>query len=242
MYNGYDYEWEFPYTDGFTGPYYSDGKFQASVAKSSYKVRSKLAAFSRQHDKDYNLCRTDACLRAADERYALSTAGMSFIPRTIGKIPLYVNQILRGGGRRKLRMGNVVAAKKATEADDKRKRLRRESESKFNQEQREREAQIEERDRRKEFQKETANRQTDVVPQGLMLEEVKTQPVTGTTSEPIPIPDSNQTCEVFHTPRETEEQFPNREYNPYAQKNNYAIFRAPLKLRRKRKRNKVYIY
>lgn len=80
-------EWELPYFDGYTGPYYSDGKLQASVAHGKRVPKSKLARYSRDHDTSYNLCRDNSCLNAADELYRERTSTMSFFPRIIGKLP-----------------------------------------------------------------------------------------------------------------------------------------------------------
>lgn len=112
MFDGYDIEWEFPYTDGYTGPYYSDGKIQASVANGKYKPRSKLAAISRDHDTSFNLCPDYDCRSRADQLYLTRTADMSFIPRSIGKLPSLMNSLklrgsTNGGGRRKI-MGNIT--------------------------------------------------------------------------------------------------------------------------------------
>lgn len=83
-------DWSWPYTDGYTGPYYSDGKFQSSVPNGRTKPKNKLAAFSRDHDTDYYYCNgVKSCTDAADVRYYDRTRQMGFIPRTIGAMPLW---------------------------------------------------------------------------------------------------------------------------------------------------------
>ncbi len=83
-------DWSWPYTDGYTGPYYSDGKFQSSVPNGRTKPKNKLAAFSRDHDTDYYYCNgVKSCTDAADVRYYDRTRQMDFIPRTIGSMPLW---------------------------------------------------------------------------------------------------------------------------------------------------------
>lgn len=87
-------DWFFPYTDGYTGPYYSDGKFQSSVANGKTKPRGKLGEFSRDHDTAYNLCQGDSrCNDEADREYYRRTrdepwASVPFVPRLIGMLPL----------------------------------------------------------------------------------------------------------------------------------------------------------
>lgn len=83
-------DWSWPYTDGYTGPYYSDGKFQSSVPNGRTKPKNKLAAFSRDHDTDYYYCNgVKSCTDAADVRYYDRTRQMGFVPRTIGAMPLW---------------------------------------------------------------------------------------------------------------------------------------------------------
>ncbi len=87
-------DWYLPYTDGYTGPYYSDGKFQSSVANGKFKPRGRLGEFSRDHDTAYKLCQGDfSCNDAADREYFRKTqeeswAYLPIIPRLIGAIPL----------------------------------------------------------------------------------------------------------------------------------------------------------
>ena len=95
----YENEWEWPYTDGYTGMYYSDGKIQASVANGQYRPRSKLAALSREHDTSYNLCDSNACLDRADRDYFDATRNMSFVPRFIGALPKKIMPKIRAFGR-----------------------------------------------------------------------------------------------------------------------------------------------
>lgn len=85
-------EYGVPYiTEKFTGPYWSDGKLQNSVAYSKEKPTSKLDWKSRQHDYDYAVARTYDDLTKADVNYYNSTRGMSFVPNVIGTIPLLLN-------------------------------------------------------------------------------------------------------------------------------------------------------
>lgn len=95
MYGGYDQEWSLPYTDNFTGPYWSDGQFQKSVAYSKKKPKTLLDSYSKEHDMWSALCESDQCLNAADELYELQTSNMSFFPRMIGKMPKAFNKPAR---------------------------------------------------------------------------------------------------------------------------------------------------
>lgn len=109
MYEGYDQEWSLPYTDNYTGPYWSDGKFQKSVVSGRKKPMTLLDSYSEEHDKWSALCKSDACLNAADDLYELQTSNMSFFPRMIGKIPKTFNKPARElmrwvGGENKSKM------------------------------------------------------------------------------------------------------------------------------------------
>jgi len=87
-------DWFLPYTDGYTGPYYSDGKFQSSVANGKSKPRGRLGEYSRDHDTAYALCNGDlSCNDQADREYFRKTqatdwAYLPIIPRLIGALPL----------------------------------------------------------------------------------------------------------------------------------------------------------
>jgi hypothetical protein len=89
-------EWLWPYTDNFTGPYWSDGKFQSSVKKGKLKPKSKLDVLSKKHDERYanNVGDNDE-LFLADLEYYERSRQMSFVPRFIGAIPLYGNFLFR---------------------------------------------------------------------------------------------------------------------------------------------------
>jgi len=79
------------YSDNFTGPNWSDGRFQASVANPSKRPTSKLDWHSRDHDVSYANCDTLDCLTEADSYYYRRSRDMSIIPRIIGAIPLVFN-------------------------------------------------------------------------------------------------------------------------------------------------------
>jgi len=88
-------EYYLPYFDNFTGPGWSDGKWQSSTSRATKKALTKLDTHSKRHDSDYALCDSLSCLDDADELYSRSTSKMSFVPRTIGKMPLYGNAPVR---------------------------------------------------------------------------------------------------------------------------------------------------
>ncbi len=94
-------DWDWPFLkDCYTGPWWSDCKFQSSVADGKRKPRSKLEALSKRHDEQYKLCSDDDCLFDADIEYYQSSRGLSFVPRTIGTMPLRFNrERLRGSGK-----------------------------------------------------------------------------------------------------------------------------------------------
>jgi len=104
-------DWDWPYTDGYTGPYYSDGKFQSSVFNGSAKPKNKLASLSRNHDSSYFVCGGDSnCNNDADLVYFRATRDMDFVPRVIGAMPLLwhnpVGYAAEVSGGRKINMGN----------------------------------------------------------------------------------------------------------------------------------------
>jgi hypothetical protein len=88
-------EWLMPYTDNDTGPYYSCGKFQSSVAECDLRPKSRLGILSRRHDSKYATCDSLDCLSQADEEYYKNTRSMSTVPRFIGLIPMHGNAPIR---------------------------------------------------------------------------------------------------------------------------------------------------
>jgi len=88
-------EWMWPYTDNYTGPYWSDGKFQTSVADGKTKPKSKLDRISQRHDMAYAKSRGRSDLDRADLAYYEDTRHMSIVPRSIGSIVLYGNRFGR---------------------------------------------------------------------------------------------------------------------------------------------------
>lgn len=94
-------DWDWPFLkDCYTGPWWSDCKFQSSVADGKRKPRSKLEALSKRHDEQYKLCSDDDCLFDADVEYYQGSRNLSFVPRTIGTMPLRFNrERLRGSGK-----------------------------------------------------------------------------------------------------------------------------------------------
>jgi len=88
-------EWTLPFFDNFTGPYWSDGKFQGSTSKSKKKPTTKLDYLSREHDRSYALCESLECLDDADWDYYVRSREMSLGPRIIGTLPLLGNAPLR---------------------------------------------------------------------------------------------------------------------------------------------------
>jgi len=104
-------DWNFPFVDNYTGPWWSDGKIQRSVADGQSRPKSKVDVLSRKHDAEYFYCRSDECLDLADLDYYEATRGMSFVPRMIGDAVLYVNRAgrrpnLRGSGGVKMSSGD----------------------------------------------------------------------------------------------------------------------------------------
>lgn len=85
-------EWTLPYwSENYTGPFLSDGKFHKSVANGKASPKSKLDRLSRIHDTAYALCKDAGCLRKADRAYHQATRSMSWFPRLAGDLVLYWN-------------------------------------------------------------------------------------------------------------------------------------------------------
>lgn len=74
----------FPYFDNYTGPYWSDGKFQASVANGKSKPVSKLDWHSREHDSCFARGKD---IYDCDEIYYQNTRGLDLRGRLVGIIP-----------------------------------------------------------------------------------------------------------------------------------------------------------
>jgi len=87
-------DWSFPYFDGYTGPWYSDGRFQPSVANGKFKPKGRLAELSRDHDTAYYFSKGNfADNDKADREYFRRTQtenwkNFGFVPRLIGTLPL----------------------------------------------------------------------------------------------------------------------------------------------------------
>jgi hypothetical protein len=106
-------DWNYPFVDNYTGPFWSDGKVQKSVANGKSRSKSKVDVLSRKHDAEYFYCRSDDCFDLADMDYYQATRDMSFVPRMIGDAVLYVNRAarhpnLRGSGGVKMSMGEMI--------------------------------------------------------------------------------------------------------------------------------------
>lgn len=89
-------EWTLPYfTENYTGPYLSDGRFQSSVEGGQAPPRSQLDALSREHDTSYARSRRAQDRRKADLVYYRATRKMGWFPRLAGDIVLYGNDPAR---------------------------------------------------------------------------------------------------------------------------------------------------
>jgi hypothetical protein len=86
-------EWSLPYTDNYTGPLWSDGRFQASVAQGKSQPKTKLDKLSKAHDRSYALSGGYMDRLRADLVYYRDSRGMSLAPSLIGAMPLVGNQV-----------------------------------------------------------------------------------------------------------------------------------------------------
>ncbi len=91
-------EWTLPYwSENYTGPFVSDGRFQESVANGRAPIKSKLDALSRKHDSEYFYARrgdprlASKTRRRADFAYFRATRSMGWFPRFAGNLVLYYN-------------------------------------------------------------------------------------------------------------------------------------------------------
>lgn len=89
----YDVEWTYPYMDNYTGPFWSNGKWQKSVAHGDKKPKSRSDSYSRDHDTSCNLCSDDSCLDDADYLYykRFQTFDHPIPKYLIGPAPLLFN-------------------------------------------------------------------------------------------------------------------------------------------------------
>lgn len=84
------------YTGNYTGPYWSDGKVQSSVAFGESNPQSELDALSRLHDSAYKQFPDQKHREAADKLYndeAQKLVGK--FPHLAGNVVLYGNHLLR---------------------------------------------------------------------------------------------------------------------------------------------------
>lgn len=80
-------DWSWPYTDNYTGPFWSDGAFQSSVPDGEKPPKNKLDSFSREHDT--NCFNSGGCSLNDNLIYYERTRDMDSIPRLIGEAPLW---------------------------------------------------------------------------------------------------------------------------------------------------------
>jgi len=80
-------DWSWPYTDNYTGPFWSDGAFQSSVPNGEKPPKNKLDSFSREHDT--NCFNSGGCSLNDNLIYYERTRDMDSIPRLIGETPLW---------------------------------------------------------------------------------------------------------------------------------------------------------
>lgn len=93
-------DWTWPYTDCFTGPYWSDGKFQASVANGDCVPKSKLDRCSKKHDNTVHGITDLDILDQSDIDYArCAFAIRSWPARAIGTLPYLFNKQPRNAER-----------------------------------------------------------------------------------------------------------------------------------------------
>lgn len=88
------------YTGNYTGPHWSNGKYQESVEWGDLDPASELDFLSRQHDSAYARWKDDAHRMAADRYYneqAKKLAGQ--FPQIAGNLVLYGNEVERSAKR-----------------------------------------------------------------------------------------------------------------------------------------------
>jgi hypothetical protein len=85
-------EWGIPfYEDKYTGPYWSDGKWQSSVNNGKHKPKSKLEGLSKRHDASYKNANDILDLLNADVEYLKSTQKLGVVPKAVGLVPITAN-------------------------------------------------------------------------------------------------------------------------------------------------------
>lgn len=83
--------------DNYTGPYWSDGKFQSSVEFGESEPLDALDEASRLHDSAYAHYKDEQHRRAADLIYYNSTKDLGIKGAAAGSAVLFGNQTLRSG-------------------------------------------------------------------------------------------------------------------------------------------------
>ncbi len=85
------------YSGNYTGPYWSDGKFQESVLFGTEDPKSELDYLSYLHDSAYAMYKDDAHRKAADEIYERDAKRLvGRFPHLAGDLVLYGNHAMRG--------------------------------------------------------------------------------------------------------------------------------------------------
>lgn len=81
-------DWSF--RDRYTGPYWSDGKWQSSVVGTTAPV-SKLDRLSKAHDAAYAVAKHPSQLRDADLVFRDASRELGLIPRLAGEVVWHAN-------------------------------------------------------------------------------------------------------------------------------------------------------
>jgi len=84
------------FTTNYCGPFWSDGKFQSSVANGISKPVSALDAACQRHDRQYATHNDRHSLDVADTNFYNETKNLGFRGKLYGGLVSYFNQLSRG--------------------------------------------------------------------------------------------------------------------------------------------------
>ncbi len=85
------------FTTNYCGPYWSDGRFQSSVAKGKNAPVSQLDAECQAHDAAYATAKEEQDLVDADEQFYEKTKDLGLRGKLYGSTVLHVNRLTRFG-------------------------------------------------------------------------------------------------------------------------------------------------
>ncbi len=105
------------FSTNYCGMYWSDGRFQSSVADGKSVPVNLLDEQCKSHDAAYAQCEDDRCLDKADQQFHDKTRELGLRGKLYGKAVLHGNQLIRGTQNKMLNIAYAILGKKVPSLD-----------------------------------------------------------------------------------------------------------------------------